>query len=220
MFWKPLTLLLPLAVFTGVGFLIASGKDRPAKSGGEAGSDARTGLIQEETDPGEALGFDELYVTPAGPKGLEYSAKARGLEGKRVSMTGHMVKHYHDDPSLFMFSAVPTAHNQLEYILADSLPVNLVHVVMQVRPGDAPAFVSRKITLTGSLEMGPRQEIDGRTSNIRLICDQVRDSRTLAAVELRKPLALQRDRMVLGTAPNNLRLSKTSTAQAPPPNNP
>jgi len=121
-----------------------------------------------------------------------------------------MVRHYHEDPSVFLFAPLPAVHNQAEYMLADSLPPSLVHVIMQVRPGDAPIWRPQRITVMGRLEIGPRQEVDGRVSHVRLFCDHVADSRTLAAVELRRPLALQRDRMVIGPQ-NNFRPQHRTT---------
>jgi hypothetical protein len=117
------------------------------------------------------------------------------LKGQRVRMEGHMVRHYHDDPTVFLFAPVPAVHNQVEYMLADSLPTSLTHVIMTVRPGDAPSWTPRRITVLGTLELGARQEIDGRVSHVRLLCDHVLDSRSGTPVELRKPLALQKDRM-------------------------
>ncbi|MBE2286373.1 MAG: hypothetical protein IAE77_23155 [Prosthecobacter sp.] len=170
--------------------------------------------LAEESRLYTPLRFEDLFVTPAGPRGLSYTTTCQGLAGKAVRMEGHMVRHYHEDTTVFLFTAVPSAHNQAEYLLADSLPTSLVHVIMNVRPGDSPAWRPQRITVMGRLELGPRQEADGRVSHVRLLCDHVADARTLEVVELRKPLALQRDRMVMGP-PNSFRpASRTITAQA------
>jgi hypothetical protein len=66
---------------------------------------------------------------------------------------------------------------------------------MDVRPCDAPVWKSQGITITGTLETGARQEVDGRISHVRLRCDHVLDTRSGLLIELRKPLALQKDRM-------------------------
>lgn len=160
------------------------------------------------------LRFEDLFVTPAGPRGLSYTDMCRELAGKAVRMEGHMVRHYHEDASVFLFTAVPSAHNQAEYMLADSLPTSLVHVIMKVRPGDAPTWRPQRITVMGRLELGSRQEADGRVSHVRLLCDHVADARTLEPVELRKPLALQRDRMVRGPQNSFRPASRTISAQA------
>ena len=89
-------------------------------------------------------------------------------------------------------------HNQAEYILAESLPTSLVHVLLPEIPGRTPSWIPQRVTVLGTLELGMRQEIDGRLSHVRVIADHVADTKTLEAIELRKPLALQRDRMKSG----------------------
>jgi len=212
---KSLTFILPLAFFGFIGSIAwmnqgvkanSLPKEEPMKrkpSVAEAPVDV---LNLEAYTP---LKFEEIFVTPAGPKGLEYTAKANELKGKRVRMDGFMVKHFNDDPQLFMFTALPTSHNSVEYGLADSLPVSLVHVVMQVRPGDAPIWTPRRLTVAGTLELGSRQEMDSRISHVRLLCDHVADSKTQTALELRKPLALQKDRRAMG-AKTDFRLPQTN----------
>ena len=223
MTFNPLPVLLSLLALGGVGMMVLS-------------SPARTPLIEEPSSVQvkqetialqayEPFSFDEIYVMPAGPKGLEFTRKTSDLNGRQVRMDGFMVKHYHDDPTIFLFSPVPAVHNQVEYILADSLPTSLVHVIMDVRPGDAPVWKPQRITVLGTLETGVHQEIDGRVSHVRLRCDHVLDSRTNALIELRKPLALQRDRMAYKAYQdsNASRLSGANpenTSNDPRPTNP
>lgn len=212
---KSITFILPLAIFGFVG--VSAWMHHDAKALAPPKSEQAEGKqdVVVEPDPqvdleGYApLKFEEIYVTPAGPKGLEFTARANELKGKRVRMDGFMVKHYNDDPQLFMFTALPTTHNSVEYGLADSLPVNLVHVVMQVRPGDAPVWTPRRITVAGTLDLGSRQEMDGRVSHVRILCDQVADSKARTVIELRKPLALQKDRRAMG-AKTDFRLPQTN----------
>lgn len=143
----------------------------------------------------ELLDFKDVFVTPAGPKGLEYTGKIKALAGHKVAMTGHMVKSYGPDPSIFVFSDVPRVHNEREEGLADSLPPSLLHVVMEVRPGDAPAWRREKMTIYGVLDIGPRQEMNGRISYLRMRCDWITDAVTGQFLEVRKPLVLQRNRV-------------------------
>lgn len=143
----------------------------------------------------EALAFQEIFVSPVGPRGLEYTAKSQRLAGQKVKMTGHMVRHYHDDPRVFLFTATPNTHDQREYMLADSLPVSLVHVFLEARPGQAPDWRPRSITVYGTLETGPQQEVDGRISHVRLHAEHVTEGTTTTLLELRRPIVLQRSRM-------------------------
>jgi hypothetical protein len=216
---NPLPVLLSLVALGGVGMMVLSS---PAKSTlteplnpkpevVEVAKPAPNTLDEETLKTYVPFSFDDVYVMPAGPKGLEYTSKAKELKGKKVRMEGFMVKHYHDDPSIFLFAAVPAAHNQVEYMLADSLPTSLTHVIMNVRAGDAPVWKPQRIAVLGTLETGARQEVDGRVSHVRLRCDHVLDSRTSTVLELRKPLALQKDRMAY-KAYQDLNLSRLSGA--------
>lgn len=154
--------------------------------------------LHEQARDYALLPFEELYLLPAGPKGLEFTAKTQSLKGRKVRMDGFMVRHFHEDAGVFLFAGVPAAHNQAEYILAESLPTSLVHVLLPEIPGRAPSWRPQRITVFGTLELGSRQEIDGRLSHVRLVAEHVADSRTLEPTEVRRPLALQRDRMASG----------------------
>jgi len=208
-------LLFLLALSSASAFLLSGKADAPAESAAviptksAAEGKAASQIADDVLNSYAALSFDEVFVMPAGPKGLEFTKKCQNLKGGKVRMDGYMVRHYNDNPAIFLFAGVPAIHNQAEYILADSLPTSLVHVVMDVRPGDAPVWKPQRITVMGRLELGPRQEIDGRVSHIRLFCDQVADSKTMALLKLPKPLALQRDRMVTAGPPTNFRSSGT-----------
>lgn len=213
---QPLAILLSLcALGTASAYLLSGKADIPAESPVETSATSTTQgtlaakIADDVLNSYAALSFDDVFVMPAGPKGLEFTEKCKSLEGGKVRMDGYMVRHYNDNPAIFLFAGVPAIHNQAEYILADSLPTSLVHVVMNVRPGDAPVWQPQRITVMGRLELGPRQEIDGRVSHIRLFCEQVADSKTMAPLKLPKPLALQRDRMVTAGPPTNFRPSGT-----------
>lgn len=219
---RPLVLLVILIALGTASALMLAGLDETGAGNAKTQENVRpdapvTPSVPSRVKESESytpLRFEDLFVTPAGPHGLSYTSLCQSLAGKPVRMEGHMVRHYHEDTTVFLFTAVPTAHNQAEYMLADSLPTSLVHVIMKVRPGDAPAWRPQRITVMGRLELGPRQEADGRVSHVRLLCDHVADARTLEVVELRKPLALQRDRMVMGPQNTFRPASRTISAQA------
>lgn len=180
----------------------------PAPRSPSAGPQASVPASTPALDPAlaetyETLGFQEIFVSPVGPRGLEYTAKSQRLDGRKVKMTGHMVRHYHDDPRVFLFTATPNTHDQREYMLADSLPVSLVHVFLEARPGQAPDWRPRSITVYGTLETGPQQEVDGRISHVRLYAEHVTEGGTSNFLELRRPIVLQRSRMKSGQASVN-----------------
>jgi hypothetical protein len=171
--------------------------------------------LRDLADEYTLLPFDELYQLPAGPKGLEFTTKTQNLKGRKVRMDGFMVRHFHEDAGVFLFAGVPAVHNQAEYILAESLPTALVHVLMPQIAGRTPSWHPQRITVYGQLELGSRQEIDGRLSHVRLVAEHVADSRTLEPLELRRPVALQRDRMASGVRT----VFRSSQGDPPPTNN-
>lgn len=144
----------------------------------------------------ETFDCRDVFTAPAGPKGLEYSARAMSLNGRRIRVTGFMVKHFNTDPTVFLFSETPRLYNEREEGLADSLPPGTLHVIVQVREGDAPAWRREKMTLYGTLELGAREELSGRISHARLKCDAITNALTGETLEVRKPIALQRDRIL------------------------
>jgi hypothetical protein len=200
MLLKRLTGMLPL-VMLGVTAWWLSRPEAGAKGAG--GGEAELKELKEDPkmigaeEAGEyaAFEFGKVFERPAGPKGLEYTEEARALDGKRVRMSGYMVRHWHEDASVFLFAEHPMVLNVAEYGLADDLPPDAVHVIEEVLPGRAPDWVRQKLVVFGRLELGPREEQDGRVSQVRLHAERVtaEDGRTL--VEVRRPAALQRMRV-------------------------
>lgn len=145
-----------------------------------------------------AFDFSQIFVLPAGPKGLEYTPEARRLDGQKVRLSGSMVRHHHDDPALFLFADQPMVLNVAEYGLADSLPPNAVHVFLPVLPGMAPDWVRQPLTLFGRLELGTRVEKDGRTSQVRLHADHITAADGRTVIEPRRSVLLQPARLRSG----------------------
>ena len=201
-----LLLILPLGLlalfFWGVGVGHKSEASvSPAASVPTAGAVTQEVLSAEKAAAYTPLSFDDAFVVPAGPQGLEYTSKIKALAGKLVAMTGYMVRNYGPDPSVFVFSDYPRIHNEVEEGLADSLPPGLLHVTIEIRPGDAPAWRPEKMTVYGQLELGPRRDLNGRISYMRLTCDFITDASTGNFLEVRKPTVLQRER--LGISPSS-----------------
>ena len=136
------------------------------------------------------LEFGELFKTPVGPRGLEYSEKALSLAGKRVRIRGHMVRQARPIPWCFLFSPVPQTLHEREYGLADDLPMNCLHIrvpksvapIVQHRPGS--------FAITGVLEVGPQEEADERRSVARVIMNR-EDVEAARLVPTPKPAAVQ-----------------------------
>lgn len=143
----------------------------------------------------EPLDMNDVFVKPAGPKGLQYTAGTAALDGRKVRIRGWMVRHLHDDPRVFLLNTQPITLNMSEYGLADDLPPWAVHVILAGRDGWAPVWTPRPLEVCGTLELGPRQERDGRISHIRLKADHVIDQGTAAPLSLLMPIGLQHGRL-------------------------
>ena len=215
---KRLTGILPLLMLAGMAWWLSRPETGVGGVGGRVAEVKGVAEVKEEAkmigveEAGEyaAFEFGKVFTKPAGPKGLEYTAEARALDGKKVRMSGYMVKHWHEDASVFLFTEHPRVLNMAEYGLADDLPPEAVHVILPVLPGHAPDCVRQRIEVYGRLELGPRQERDSRVSQVRLYAELITagDGRTL--VEVRRPVALQPVRVnaVQTAAPGTLSVKR------------
>lgn len=119
------------------------------------------------------LAFKDFYQLPAGPQGLEPSAKLQALNNKRVRIRGFMA--HEDDPTagVFLLSSQPANVAEKADGMADDLPVGTLTVYM-------PAEDKQKIltyrpgpwVLTGTLQLGNQEDPNGRISYVRLIMDK------------------------------------------------
>ena len=169
----------------------------PAASPGVSGTAAPV-LEPAVTEAYTLFNTGLAFVLPAGPKGLEYSAETRSLDGKKVRLTGSMVRHPHEDTSVFLLTEHPVVLNVAEYGLADSLPPNAVHVFLPVLPGMAPDWVRQPLMIYGRLELGTREEKDGRISQIRLYADHITAADGRTVIEPRRSVLLQPARVRSG----------------------
>lgn len=142
--------------------------------------------------------MERTFVLPAGPKGLEYGEEARRLAGCRVRISGSMVRHPHEDAAIFLLTSRPMVLNMQEYGLADDLPANAVHVILPVKPGMAPDWVREPLVVYGRLELGSREELDGRISQVRLIAEHVTAADGRTVIEPRRSVLRQAARVKAG----------------------
>jgi hypothetical protein len=171
----------------------------PHAGGASASAPAPAAVLEYEVRESYApFDMEHAFVRPAGPKGLEYRAETRHLEGKKVRVAGSMVRHLHDDAAVFLLTSQPMTLNMQEYGLADDLPPHAVHVILPVLPGMAPDWVRQPLVVYGTLELGSRTELDGRISHLRLAADHITaaDGRTL--IEPRRSILLQPSRIQSG----------------------
>ena len=125
------------------------------------------------------LRFDELFRSPVGPKGLEFSPRLLELSGQRVRILGYQVKQSRPTPWTLMLAPMPLVSNEVEFGLAEDLPPTVVRVLLPRGHQPLTPHSNGLFLLTGRLEVGDREEPDGRHSLVRLHLD--RDNTTSAA---------------------------------------
>jgi hypothetical protein len=197
---KPLPILCLLGLLATAAFFFISG---PAANSAAATTPARpagdpAAVLPEETlATYSPLAMEEIFRTPAGPKGLEYTDKAKSLDGKKVQVTGHMVRHAHADPRVFLFAPRRMVLFQAEFGTADDLPPYALHVISANAPeGKAARYLRDEIRVMGTLQLGPRQEIDGRISHVRLLLDHVTNPGDSKEIPVLASLAMQPERLL------------------------
>ena len=124
MLLKSLTGILPLLMLAGMAWWLSRPEAGAKGAGGRVAEVKRVEEVPTMVGADEAEGyvafeFGKVFKRPAGPKGLEYTGEARALDGKKVRMTGYMVRHWHEDASVFLFTEHPRVLNVAEYGLAD-----------------------------------------------------------------------------------------------------
>lgn len=120
----------------------------------------------------EPLLMGELFRRPVGPRGLEPSDKAKHLAGRRVSMSGYMVRQTAPTPYTLLLTPIPVQMHEREYGLADDLPPGTVQVHFPKGPQPLVPHVAGVIEVEGILELGPVESPDGRITHVRIRVDQ------------------------------------------------
>lgn len=116
------------------------------------------------------IAFSEFFG-PIGERGLEYSAKLRALQGRVVRLVGYMVRVQERAPGLFLFAGWPTSVATKGVCTFDNTPPSAVHVLLPTAGDRLVPYRPGRIILVGRIEIGPRPEVDGRNSTVRLVLD-------------------------------------------------
>jgi hypothetical protein len=127
-----------------------------------------SGLPEPSPAPPEPLSFAEFFDPSA--QSLVPSARLRGLEGKRVRLTGFMAEMELPPKGGFYLCASPVFAGEGGGGTAD-LPPAAVLVVVRSAEGKTLAPLRRALEVTGRVELGPRADDLGRVSNIRILLD-------------------------------------------------
>lgn len=139
------------------------------------------------------LSFEDFYKMPIGPRGMEFTDKIKALNGKRVRLAGfqvvEMVGVCNSEPNAgspvrrarasleasvpgrLLLGPTPESVNVNHYGLCEDLPPQIVAVTVSELFGQIVPQHPGPLLLTGVLDLGNRQEPDGRISAIRLALD-------------------------------------------------
>jgi hypothetical protein len=128
-----------------------------------------------ETPTGDTplvLRFRDFYQSPIGPTGLHMSAALRAAHAQRVRLTGYMVAQEVPQEGHFFLTPLPvtmSAHADGE---ADDLPPSTVLVQMPESERALPVLATPGLLqLTGRLQVGRFEMLDGRVVWIRLMLE-------------------------------------------------
>lgn len=135
-----------------------------------AAADANEAVLPPAAEGVTDLKFRELYKMPIGPRGLEPSEKLLALDNKRVRLVGYMVHEDEPQAGVIILSPFPVSAPDAEDGPADDYPPQIVYV--HLRPGQSAGgmpWTPQLLVFEGTLELGPREESDGRVSAVRLI---------------------------------------------------
>lgn len=124
-------------------------------------------------EPATDLTFAELFQLPVGPTGLTPQQRLLQLRGQPVRMSGYRVGDSQTTAGVFILAPRPLALGDADESLADDLPAAVVFV-HGVPAGALPA-TSRRVRISGLLDIGARDEADGRVSALRLLMVPGRD---------------------------------------------
>lgn len=140
------------------------------KAGGERviGADAASKEPKIDANGVAEISFRELFKSTPGGEQLQYTDRAKALAGKPVRITGYIVRQSQPIPWAFMFSPIPQSVHEQEYGLCDDLPVTAIHVFLPRSAQPIPPRYSGPVSVTGVLELGGREEADGRSSVARV----------------------------------------------------
>jgi hypothetical protein len=118
------------------------------------------------------LKFRDFYQSPIGPAGLQMSAQLRAAHSQRVRLTGYMVAQEEPSAGHFFLTPLPltmSAHADGE---ADDLPPSTVLVQMPEPDSAVPVLATPGLLqLTGSLQVGRFEMLDGRVVWLRLLLE-------------------------------------------------
>jgi hypothetical protein len=118
------------------------------------------------------LKFRDFYRTPLGPRGIELTEVIHELEGQTVCVVGYMVQSTHLTPGTFLLTPRPVKMDDCHYGLADDLPPQTLQVTVPALAGRKARYQPGLVSVVGKLELGPKEQPDGRNCAVRLVMEE------------------------------------------------
>lgn len=128
---------------------------------------SETRFVEAAAAPEAAIRFDEFFTPVVGDRGLELSDRLKSLHGRRVAISGFMVREPRRSPGIFMLAPRPSRVTDDGFCLVDDVPTTCLHVVTATGNRVEP-FRPGRLHLVGILEVGPAPMADGRNAYARL----------------------------------------------------
>ena len=161
---KRLTSSTALAVYV----ILSAGLLHHAGNLSQAYPSAQDQGLANTQDSVRELSFKEFFEGTNGE--LKPSRTLLQLNGKRVRLIGFMAQMETPPTGAFYLCPRPITCDEEGGGTAD-LPPESVFVIVRSQTGKEVPFIPRAVEVTGILEVGNRQESDGRVSFIRLVLD-------------------------------------------------
>lgn len=115
------------------------------------------------------LRLTDFFQMPVGPKGLVVSEQARQAHGQQVRLVGYVVQQEVATLGQFLLTPRPVLMSQHADGEADDLPPATVFVRLAPDQQDwAVAHARGLVEVTGTFDVGRKEEADGRVSWFRL----------------------------------------------------
>lgn len=113
--------------------------------------------------------MQDFFQLPIGPRGLVITEGLRQAQGTVVRLTGYVVQQEVATLGQFLLTPRPVRMSQHADGEADDLPPATLFVRLDANQQDwAVAHARGLVEVTGTLDVGRREELDGRVSWFRL----------------------------------------------------
>jgi hypothetical protein len=127
----------------------------------------------DDATPVADLSFEHFFVA-VGDEGLAFTDYLAALAGKRVRVTGFMVRDPRRQNGVFLLAQRPGSVQAEGRCAAPDLPPAIVYVHPPENSGSAlMPYVPGRLTVTGTLQLGAQPEANGLNSWVRVKLDRV-----------------------------------------------